>query len=180
MKKWGVATVVVLIVALLYYIELGRIDRSTMIETTALDHLKVDEAAKEWSPFYRVRVTIIDGQTAGFAIPTGLKEKIGKKLKLTGAAVFYDSACSETDDGKIAVSGFFLLPSLGLAEACAIQPSVSMRWTVLVSLAEEWLVGRDDMIKTEVEVEGVFRIDTGKPYDAAFFLDGATVRLIQK
>ena len=180
MKKWGIILTIVITIAVLYYIELSKIESSALVPTTTLDNLKVDEAAKEWGPFYRVRVNIIDGQTADFSIPEELKDKTGKKIKLKGAVVFFDSGCREVDDEKIAVNSFFLLPTLGFAEACAIAPSISMRWTIVVTLSKEWVISRLDMIKAEAEVEGIFHIDTSKPYDAAFFLDAANAVLIYK
>ena len=59
-------------------------------------------------------------------------------------------------------------------------PEVAMRWTVRVNLQDDWLLSNTDMIDARVKVIGFFRIDTQKPYEAAFFLDNAKVELLQE
>jgi hypothetical protein len=177
MKKWGVIILIVLVVAGLYIIEFSKINTDTSESLPTLDQLKFDETTGNWSDFYRVRATIIDGQTATFSIPKNLRESEGKEIELSGAAVFFSPGCKNAGD-KIAVHSFFLLPTLGLANACEHLPEVAMRWTVRVNVEDNWLISRNDMIQTKVNVKGVFKIDTEKPYESAFFLDRATVELI--
>ncbi len=176
MKKWGIAIGIGLLIVLLYYIEINKIDTSNSDSIPTLDELKTDDVARGWDPFYRVRAKIIDGQTADFSISKELKAAEGEEMSLTGAAVFFGNGCKE-HDGGIAVSSFFILPTLGYAEACTIQPDISMRWTILVSLKEDLILQRTDMIGAIVSVSGTFRIDTKKPYEAAFFLDNAVAEI---
>lgn len=177
MKKWGIGILLVVIIAGLYYIEFSKIDSGNSETVPSLDELKFDSATRNWENFYRVRATIIDGQTAKFSIPEDLKLMVGKEMELSGAAVFFSPGCSAKGD-KIAVHSFFLLPTLGLANACEHLPEIAMRWTIQISLEEDWVITRDDMINTLVNVKGVFRIDTKEPYDASFFIDHAAVQLI--
>lgn len=178
MKKWIIGAVICLFVVGLYVIELSRIQTDNITQSMpTLDELEVDEAAREWEPFYRVRATIIDGQSADFSIPRELRESVGREMELTGAAVFFDAGCKSYGDSAT-VNSFFLLPSLGLAEACVILPDVAMRWTIRINTRNNWLISRNDMISTEVKVKGKFRINTEKPYEAAFFLDDADVELL--
>jgi hypothetical protein len=176
MKKWGIAILIIGLIAGLYFIEFSKIETdNTLIEAMpSLDNLEVTEAARNWDKFYRVRATIIDGQTAEFSIPRDLRELEGKVMKLNGAAVFFSPDCREVDD-KIAVSSFFLYPTLGLANACEHLPEVAMRWTIRINLKEDWYISRTDMIDVLVNVNGKFRIDTNKPYESAFFLENAKV-----
>lgn len=179
MKKWGIAILIVVLIAGLYFIEFSKIESNN--ETTnampTLDDLHFDETAKNWEEFYKVRATIIDGQHAEFNITKKLSESIGNEIKLTGAAVFFSPGCKVADD-KIAVHSFYLYPTLGLANACSHLPEVAMRWTIRINLDEDWLVTKTDMINAEVKVSGTFRINTDKPYESAFFLDKAEVELI--
>lgn len=177
MKKWGVVVLIVTVIAALYFIEYSKINTGTSDTVPTLDQLNFDHSAKNWDDFYRVRAKIIDGQSAEFSIPVNLKEKIGEMMELQGAAVFFSPGCREKGD-SIAVHSFFLLPTIGLANACEHLPEIAMRWTIRVNLSEDWLLTREDMIESMVNVEGKLRIDTQKPYEAAFFLDNSTVKII--
>jgi hypothetical protein len=176
-KKWGIAILVIAVVAVLYIIELSKISTQPDNELLNLDELEISEADRQWDAFYKVRAKLIDGQTAEFTIPRELLRMEGKEMELTGAAVFFGNGCRAAGD-KVAVSSIFLLPTLGLANACVHLPEVAMRWTIIVSFKEEWLVTREDMINAMVRVKGLFRIDTAKPYDAAFYIDDASVSLV--
>ena len=143
-----------------------------------LDHLKTDETAKNWAPFYKVRATLIDGQSASFSIPKEIRNKNGKEIKLTGAVVFRGNGCEIIDNNTTRVNYFFLLPSLGLAQACVLQPDVAMRWTIRVNLENAWVLNRNQMINAEAIVSGRLKIDTSKPYEAAFIIENATAELM--
>ncbi len=179
MKKWGVAIMVLVLFAGLYLIEFSKIEsgNETMNAMPVLDELTFSQAGKNWEDFYKVRATIIDGQSAEFNIPGKLQQKVGKEMELTGAAVFFSPGCVIADD-KVAVHSMFLYPTLGLVNACSHLPEVAMRWTIRVNIKEKWLISRTDMIDARVKVKGTFRIDTDKPYESAFFLDNASVELI--
>lgn len=176
-QKWLVIPVVLLIVGALYLVELSKIIDSSTYQLATLDALDVNKTASEWEPFYRVRASIVDGQSASFSIPKELKNKEGQMLHLTGAGVFYGSGCTRTGD-SIVVREFYLVPSLGLANACVIQPDVEMRWKVRIMLQDSWVIHRDDMISNLSRVKGRFRINTVRPYDGVFFLDNAVAELI--
>lgn len=180
MKKWRVVLLIVVIVGALYFIEFSKIEsgnESTNLMPT-LDHLNFDDAAKNWEDFYKVRATIIDGQNAEFDIPKNLQQAVGSEMELSGAAVFFSPGCKMIGD-KIAVHSFYLYPTLGLANACVHLPEVAMRWTIRIHLNEDWLLARTEMIDAVVKVKGIFRIDTNKPYESAFFLDNAEVKTIE-
>lgn len=177
MKKWGVVTAIVAAIAVLYVIEFSKIDINHGDAFLSLDGIEHKPVGQHWDPFYRVRAEIIDGQTARFTMPKELKKAVGKEMELTGAAMFFSNGCRAAGD-SVAVKSMFLLPTLGLANACVHLPEIAMRWTILVHLEKEWLITRTDMIQAMVAVKGTFRIDTEKPYDAAFYLDHAKVRLI--
>lgn len=181
MKKWGIAILIIAIVAGLYFIEYSKIEtgNTSAVAMPTLDDLKVNEAARNWENFYRVRATIIDGQTAEFSIPKDLRESEGNEMKLIGAAVFFSPGCKAVGD-KIAVHSFFVYPTLGLANACIHLPEIAMRWTVRINLEEDWVISRNDMIDAVVNVQGKFRIDTNKPYESAFFLDNAGVEMVRE
>jgi hypothetical protein len=174
MKKWGVILLVVIAVAGLYLIEISKINTSNSDTVPTLDQLKIDNSARNWDDFYRVRANLIDGQSAEFSIPENLKEKEGSELELNGACVFFSPGCKE-HGGDVAVHSFFLLPTLGLAIACEHLPDVAMRWTIKLNLKNDWIVSRTDMIDALVKVKGTFRIDKSKPYEAAFFMDNSSV-----
>lgn len=177
MKKWGIAILVIAMVVVLYIIEFSKITTEPGDTLLNLDEMEAGEAGRHWDPFYRVRATLIDGQTAEFKIPQELRKSVGKEMELTGAALFFSTGCYAAGD-KIAVRSMFLLPTLGLANACVHLPEIAMRWTLIVNLEEDWLITRNDMIQTMVTVKGIFRIDTSKPYDAVFYLDQAKADLI--
>lgn len=181
MKKWGVAILIIVVIAGLYFIEFSKIEsgNKSISAMPTLDDLNFDEAAKNWDDFYKVRATIIDGQTAEFDIPNNLQKTVGQKLELNGAAVFFSPGCKQVGD-KIAVHSLFLYPTLGLANACVHLPEVAMRWTIRINLEEDFLLSKTEMIDAEIKVKGTFRIDTGKPYESAFFLDNANMEIIKK
>lgn len=178
MKKWGIAVGTVMILGLLYVIEYSKINNTGEDQISTLDDLGSDNFGKTWDEFYRVRVEILDGQSARFNIPDRLKQKQDEIMELEGAVVFFSSACEDKGD-KIAVRSFFLYPTLGLANACEHLPEVAMRWTILVDLQNDWLLTREEMIQARARVKGKFRIDLSRPYDAAFFLDDSSVGLIK-
>ncbi|MDB4335071.1 hypothetical protein OAA06_01795 [bacterium] len=177
MRKWIIGLFLVGLIAGLYIIELSKIDLENSNFSANLDRLETGEAESGWESFYRVRATLIDGQSASFSIPQDLQDKKGKILELTGAAVFYGSGCILKGD-SVLINDFFLLPSLGFAEACVLQPDEAMRWTIRINTKEPWLIRRIDMIGAMVKVKGVFRIDTSKPYESAFFIDDAAAELV--
>lgn len=181
MKKWGITILIVVLLAGLYFIEFSKIEPSSVSSQniSTLDDLKYDETARNWEDFYKVRATIIDGQTAEFDISQKLKAKVGNEMKLSGAAVFFSPGCKFIGD-KIAVHSFFLYPTLGLANACIHLPEIAMRWTIRINLADDWEISQTDMIDALVNVKGTFRIDTSKPYEAAFFLDNAKIEFAQE
>jgi hypothetical protein len=176
--KWLIIFFSLLIVSGLYLLQMSTIDYNSIQNIANLDDLKNDEAAAAWEPFYRVRATLLDGQSARFSIPNELSDKVGQDMELTGAAVFFGNGCVREGD-TITVSRFYLLPSLGLAQACEIEPDIEMRWTIRIHLKEHWILHRDDMINAMAKVKGRFRIDTSEPYDGVFFLEDATTPVIQ-
>ncbi|QGY43146.1 hypothetical protein GM418_05580 [Maribellus comscasis] len=181
MKKWGIAILIIILVGLLYFIEFSKIQSGNESSGAmpTLDDLTFNEADQNWEYFYRVRANIVDGENAEFSIPKELLESQGKRMELTGAAVFFSPGCRAVEN-KIAVHTFFLYPTLGLANACVHLPEVAMRWTIRINLKEEWLVTRTDMIQAVVKVRGTFRIDTRKPYESAFFFDEAEVEFVSE
>jgi hypothetical protein len=178
MKKNGLIIIfVVVVLAVLYFIEMSKVKTGGVNNMPTLDNLATDEISANWDLFYKVRATIIDGQSASFSIPNELKDKEGKRLKLAGAVVFRGNGCTLIDNEKTSVSYFFLMPTLGLARACELQPDEAMRWTIRVDLATPWILNRNEMIDAEATVTGIFKIDTSKPYEAAFFIESATADL---
>lgn len=175
MKKIALIVVVISAIALLYINEYNKISRGGNLPT--LDSLKSDSTALIWNPFYRVRATIVDGETIKLSAPDELKKLEGSKIDLVGAAEFANPNINIGED-LISIRSFNILPSIGLVEACDILPEVKMRWTIRVSLIDPWILNRDDLIGTEVQVQGDFRIDCSDPFDAIFFLDSATAKLI--
>lgn len=142
-----------------------------------LDNLPTDEISGNWDPFYKVRASIIDGQSASFSIPKEIRDNEGKELKLTGAIVFRGNGCEMINNNETRVHYFFLLPSLGLAQACVLQPDLEMRWTIRVNLSKPWILSRNEMIDAEAAVSGILRIDISKPFESAFILENASARL---
>jgi hypothetical protein len=179
MKKWGFAIIALAFVLVLYFIECSKIKTDeTSNAMPTLDQLEFSESARNWNEFYKVRATIIDGQSASFEIPQKLKNKEGQQLELSGAAVFFSPGCTQQGD-KIAVHALFLYPTLGLANACSHLPEVAMRWTIGIHLQEPYLLANTDMIDAMIKVKGTFRVDTSKPYESIFFLDNAQMELIE-
>lgn len=177
MGKWVVFFLCLLITAGLYLIEISKIHDPNDLTSTRLDHLDYDETSSAWAPFYRVRATLIDGQSARFSLPSEVKEKEGHEIEITGAAVFYGNGCTRENE-FVTVSQFYLLPTLGLAQACVVQPDEQMRWTLQVHLQEPWILHCDEMINAMTTVQGLFRIDTSKPYEGIFFIDNAEATLV--
>ncbi len=176
-KNWLVVLFVICILVVLYFIEVSKIDPGRGNSMPTLDHLQTDEVSENWGPFYKVRATIIDGQSASFTIPKEIRENNGKEIHLTGAVVFRGNGCELIDNNTTRVNYFFLMPSLGLAQACVLQPDIAMRWTIRVNLENPWILSRNDMIDTEATVSGILNIDTSKPYEAAFIVENATAQL---
>jgi hypothetical protein len=176
-KNWLIVLFIIGALAALYFIEMSKVKPELENNMPTLDHLKTDEIAKNWAPFYKVRATIIDGQSARFSIPKEIRNKDGKEIQLTGAVVFRGNGCEIIDNNSTRVNYFFLMPSLGLAQACVLQPDVAMRWTIRVNLADPWVLSRVEMIDAEAKVSGILKIDTSKPYEAAFIIKNATAEL---
>jgi hypothetical protein len=176
-RNWLIIVLVVGLISALYLIELSKVNKERNSNMPTLDNLQTDEISKNWGPFYKVRATIIDGQSANFSIPEEIKNNEGKELKLSGALVFFGNGCKMLNDSTTEVNSFFLLPTLGLAQSCVLQPDVAMRWTIIIKLSKPWILSRTEMINTEATVSGTFKIDTSKPYEAAFYLENATAKL---
>jgi len=179
-KSRLIVIVVVILLVALYLIEISKVKTGIVINNElTLDNLHPDDVAKTWDLFYKVRATITDGQSATFSIPDELKEIEGKPLKLSGAVVFRGNGCEIINNNETSVRYFFLLPTLGLARACELQPDVAMRWTIRVNLAEPWVLSRNEMIDAEAIVSGILKIDTSQPYEAAFIIEKANAELKQ-
>lgn len=176
-KNWLIILSIVVLLIVLYAIEMSKVKPGDRTNIPTLDNLQTDEISGNWDLFYKVRATIIDGQSASFSIPDELKDKEGKMLKLAGAMVFRGNGCTMIDNEKTSVNYFFLMPTLGLAHACVLQPDEAMRWTIRVNLAKPWVLNRNEMINAEATVNGIFKIDTSKPYEAAFYIENATAKL---
>ena len=180
---WKKIVAVLLFSALLtglYVIELSKIQVRESDRTLNLDELESNASGKLWDLFYRVRVKIIDGRSAAFDMPAELLELNGEEIELEGAVAFRSEGNRFVDNNHIAVAYFDLLPLVTLTYACDIAPDVYMRWTVVVSLRDEWVLTREQMIDAEVAVRGRFRIDTSEPYNAAFFIDDAKAVLLDE
>ncbi|ARN56415.1 hypothetical protein [Sedimentisphaera salicampi] len=177
-NKWAITLISLAVIACLYLIELSKIEVGGSERVPALDNVKASEADKRWEPFYRVRATLIDNQNAEFDIPEKLRRKDGEQITLTGAAMFYGSGCTASGD-KVSVEYFFLVPSLSIADACTILPEVMMRYRVRVNLVEPWVLSRIEMTAAIIRVSGRFRIDTSKPFEAAFIVEEAECSLIE-
>jgi hypothetical protein len=176
-KNWLIIFSIVVLLIVLYLIEMSKVKPGDINSMPTLDNLQTDEISKNWEPFYKVRAIIIDGQSANFSIPEEIRDNERKELKLSGAVVFRGNGCEIIDNTKTRVNYFFILPSLGLAQACVLQPDVAMRWTIRVNLAKPWVLDRNEMIDAEAIVSGTFKIDTSKPYEAAFYLENASAKL---
>jgi hypothetical protein len=59
-----------------------------------------------------------------------------------------------------------------------MQPEIAMRWTVRVFLKNSWVVHYVDVIRMVAKINGQFRIDTSKPFEAAFYLDNAVAEIV--
>jgi hypothetical protein len=175
--KWIAIILCFLLIGSLYLIEIGRIQYSGDPNITNLDTIDFDKTASAWEPFYRVRATLIDGQSARFIFPKELLAKKGQEIELHGAAVFFGNGCSRKGD-IVTISRFYLVPTLGLAQACEIQPDEEMRWTIQVHLKDPWILHYDDMVNAIASVKGQFRIDESKPYEGVFFLDNAVAAIV--
>jgi len=176
-RNYLIILFVIFIVAALYFIEISKVKTDGGNNMPTLDNLQTDEVSANWDLFYKVRATIIDGQSASFSIPEELKERVGGEIKLSGAIIFRGNGCEMIDSDKTRVNFFFLVPTIGLAQACELQPEEAMRWTIRVDLATPLILNRNEMIDTQVTVSGVFKIDTSNPYEAAFFIENANAKL---
>lgn len=176
-KNWLIIFLIVVLVIVLYLIEMSKVKTGGVNNMPTLDNLQTDEISKNWEPFYKVRATIIDGQSADFSIPDELRAHEGKELKLSGAVVFFGNGSTIIDSITTKVNSFFLLPTLGLAQACVLQPDVAMRWTIRVNMTNPWILHRNEMIDAEAIVSGTLKIDTSKPYEAAFIVENADAEL---
>lgn len=176
-RNWLIGTLIVGAIIGLYYIELSKFDTAGDASMPDLDNLTIDEVARGWDAFYRVRATIIDGQSASLSIPEELRNKEGKQITLSGAAMFYGNGC-KADGNQVVISWFLLVPSLGIAQSCEISPDISMRYTVRINLEKPWILERDDMINAMVKIDGLFHIDTSKPYEAVFYVNDTRAELI--
>jgi len=177
MKKNGLIIIFVFVLlAALYFIEMSKVKTDGVNNMPTLDNLQTDEISANWDLFYKVRATIIDGQSASFSIPEELKDKEGKEMTISGAVVFRGNGCEMIDNDKTRVKYFFLVPTLGLAQACELQPDEAMRWTIRVDLATPLVLHRNEMIDAQFTVSGIFNIDTSNPYEAAFFIANANAK----
>ena len=179
MKRAVIFLAAGVLLAALYLVEMNKIGvREETDGVLTLDDLQEDASGELWDLFYKVRVVIIDGQSASFDIPAALKEREGELMEICGFAAFRGDGARPVDGQRVAVLFFDLMPLLSMTYGCEITPEVSMRWTLVVNLREEWVLTREEMINAEVSVRGRFRIDTSRPYNAAFFIDDATSQLV--
>ena len=175
-KNWLIALLVLIIIAALYFIEFSKVNNENGNMPT-LDNLQTDEASHNWDLFYKVRATINDGQSASFSIPDELKDLEGTVMKLSGAAVFFGNGSEMLNDSTASIRSFYLYPTLGLAQSCVLDPAEAMRWTIVVNLEKPWVLSRNEMVNAEVIVSGMFKIDTSKPYEAAFYFKNSTANI---
>ncbi len=178
MKKFLTALTLALLLTALYWVEYSKIRVDQSAGALTLDNLERARSGELWDLFYRVRVTLVDGNSADFKLPAELRALEGQRISLSGAAAFRSDGARALDAERVAIRFFDLLPLVALAYGCDNLPDVAMRWTIVVTPRDEWVLIRSAMIDAEVAVEGVFRIDTSQPYNAAFFMDDATVDLI--
>lgn len=179
MKKTVIVLASGLLLAALYLAELGKIEYRGAEGLPTLDALESRRDGGLWDLFYRVRVNIIDGQSADFDLPAPLRALHGRDMAISGAVAFRGDGARPVGSNRVAVAFFDLVPLLSMAYGCAILPELSMRWTIVVTPADEWILTREEMIDAEACVRGRFRIDTSEPYNAAFFIDDAVVELIE-
>lgn len=178
LKKFLTALTLALLLTALYWVEYSKIRVDQSAGALTLDNLERARSGELWDLFYRVRVTLVDGNSADFKLPAELRALEGQRISLSGAAAFRSDGARALDAERVAIRFFDLLPLVALAYGCDNLPDVAMRWTIVVTPRDEWVLIRSAMIDAEVAVEGVFRIDTSQPYNAAFFMDDATVDLI--
>ncbi|MDD2598723.1 MAG: hypothetical protein PHO37_05815 [Kiritimatiellae bacterium] len=178
MKKIFTALVVLALLGVYYWIEISKIELRDAGVMPTLDHLEANADGELWGLFYRVRATIIDGQSASFSIPAKLRALEGELISLEGAAAFRVEGARLLDEEHVALACFDLMPLLSMTYGCDTMPDVEMRWTIVVSLRESWILSREEMIDAKVRVRGRFRIDTSQPYNAAFFIDDALASLV--
>jgi len=176
-RNYLIILFVIFIVAALYFIEISKVKTDGGNNMPTLDNLQTDEISANWEPFYKVRATITDGQSASFSIPEELKDKAEKEINISGAVIFRGNGCEIIDNDKTHVNFFFLVPTIGLAQACELQPDVAMRWTIRVDLKTPLILNRNEMIDAQVTVSGIFKINTTNPYEAAFFIENANAKL---
>jgi len=176
MRKTGIFILVAIILTGLYFVEFKRMKDYSGAEALSLDNIRPQSVNEKWDAFYKVRAQILDGQSARLSIPAEIKSWEGQEIDLTGAGVFFGNGCSKTAEG-VAVHSFYLVPTPGIVEACEILPEIAMRWTILVTLENPWVIQRDDMIDAMVATRGLFRISTDKPYEAVFYLDKAEAKM---
>jgi hypothetical protein len=179
MKKTLAVLVSGLLLAALYLAEFGKIAYRDAQGMPTLDALELRGDGALWDLFYRVRVKIIDGQSAAFDLPAALRELHGREMTISGAVAFRGDGARAVGSNRVAVTLFDLVPLPGMAYGCEILPELSMRWTIVVAPAQEWTLTREQMIEAEARVRGRFRIETSDPYNAAFFIDDAAVELLE-
>ena len=179
MKKTLIFLASGLLLAVLYLAELGKIEYRDAEGIPTLDALESRRDGDLWDLFYRVRVKILDGRSADFDLPAPLRELHGRDIEISGAVAFRGDGARPVGSNRVAVAFFDLVPLLSMAYGCEILPELSMRWTIVVTPAAEWILTREKMIEAEARVRGRFRIDTSEPYNAAFFIDDAAVELIE-
>jgi hypothetical protein len=180
LKKFVTALLVIAVLAILYWIEISKIELRDAGLMPTLDNLENDSNGALWDLFYRVRVTIIDGRRASFSIPSQLKSMDGELISIQGAVAFRGDGARIFDDEYVAVSFFDIVPLTGMTYGCDTMPDVEMRWTIVANLSKEWILSREEMIDARAKVQGRFRIDTSQPYNAAFFIDEAKAELISE
>lgn len=180
MKNWIIILLVVVVLGGLYFIETSKINTDNADNSLpTLDDIQPNKVARNWDLFYKVRATLIDGQTADLTIPDELRKLEGEEMELAGGVLFTGTGYQQEGDSS-RLDFFYLLPTLGLAEACVLQPDEAMRWTIGINLSETWTVHRTDMIGAQATVKGKFRIDNSKPYESVFFIDDAQLVLLKK
>jgi hypothetical protein len=67
-KNWLLIFFVISLLAVLYFIEMSKVKTGGVTTIPTLDNLQTDEISKNREPFYKVRATIIDGQSASFSV----------------------------------------------------------------------------------------------------------------
>ncbi len=67
-RNWLIILVVISLLAALFFIEMSKVKSGGNSSMPTLDNLETDETSKNWEPFYKLRATLIDGQSANFSI----------------------------------------------------------------------------------------------------------------